>query len=57
MISLRKKPTQRRVADFVEKYMRHFRDVTIPVAYFKNVIKSAYENSGLPPEKLSVENI
>lgn len=53
MIELEHKPTQSRVADYVERiYIKHFTDVTTE-AYFRNVPKSAYENSGLPLEKLT----
>jgi len=52
-IKLRYDPTQAIVADLVEKYREHFGDVKIPVAYFEGVPKSAYENSGLPSEKLT----
>lgn len=44
--------TQSRVASCVEKYKKHFEDVNIILAQFQDILKSAYEDSGLPLEKL-----
>lgn len=52
-INLRKRPTQAMVADFIERYAKHFIDIKI-IACFKDVPKSFYENLGLPVEKIIV---
>jgi len=52
VINLNRRITQAIVADFVKRYQLHFEGVAIPVAHFKNVPKSIFENSGLPSEKL-----
>jgi len=55
IITLNEVPTQRMVADFVQRYKTHFRNVKIPVAYFHNVPTSYSKNPGIPLEKLTVE--
>ena len=54
VINLSGRLTQSRVADFVVEYRRHFNDVEILTVHFDNVSKSAYENSGLPLQNLTV---
>mgnify|MGYP001560874691 FL=1 len=46
--------TQARIADFVDQYKISFDNVIIGWASFKDLPKSLYENSGLPPEKLRI---
>jgi len=55
VINLHEELTQARVADFVEKYREDFGDVSTPVAYFHDVLRSTYESSGLPLKKLAFE--
>ncbi len=55
VIKTQELPTQQLVAKFVEEYMKHFLNVTIPVAHFQGVPIRAYQHSGLPKEKLSVK--
>ncbi len=53
-IDLSEDPTQIKVVDFAEKYSKNFKNVKVSSAYFSNVPRSNYENSGLPLEKLSL---
>lgn len=53
-INLMKRPTREMLADFVERYTKHFGNIKI-IACFRDVPKSFYENLSLPLEKLIVE--
>ncbi|MBI2128859.1 hypothetical protein HYU07_01335 [Candidatus Woesearchaeota archaeon] len=57
IIHLRHKPTQAMVANFIERYEKYFSNLKIPVAFFHDIPKSAYENSNLSLEKLSFEKV
>lgn len=51
-VNLPHSPTQSSVADFAEKYSKHFKNVTIQRVVFLGVPMDVYKNSGLPQEKL-----
>lgn len=52
VMSLPNPLTQKLVAGYVEGYMRLFHEVTIPIAYYRNVPLKDLQNPGFPVEKL-----
>lgn len=56
-IFLRKKLTLTGISALVEEYKRHFNRVTIQNLRFYKVPESAYENSGLPLERLVLGDV
>lgn len=53
MFGLKEDPTQSSVTNFYEKNKMHFKEVIFAQVGFTDVPKQVYQDSGLPPERLS----